>query len=225
MGHSTTATMCRSEAALSHPTRTRVLHLLGSSASQYYYNLSLMYARLCVEEPLIDQKRFTFEFCVVHPDGTWSFPEALTDDSLEAATAFPRKAGVAHLASLELDVVVPHMFCFEGMTTFRSLCDLLKLPYLGCSAECMALATDKAHTKGVLAAAGVQVPRGEQLSPGQSPTVKCPLVVKPAREDNSLGITFVEHEDALPAALEEAFKYDDKVLAEVGFIHSRPEQL
>merc|ERR1711907_767997 len=118
-------------------------------------------------------------------------------------------------ATLELDVVVPHMFCYEGMTIFRSIFDLLGIPYIGCSADCMALATDKAHTKGVLAAAGVRVPGGEQLVKGQSPkVVKCPVVVKPAREDNSLGITFVQREEDLAAALETAFSYDSKVLVE-----------
>jgi len=126
----------------------------------------------------------------------------------------PRAAALAHLAALNLDVVIPHMFCYEGMTTYRSLFDLLNVPYIGCGAECMALATDKAHTKAVLAAAGVQVPHGEVLSEGQPVTVQCPVVVKPAREDNSLGITFVEDEELLHAALQEAFKYDSKVVVE-----------
>merc|ERR1712178_655875 len=43
---------------------------------------------------------------------------------------------------------------------------------------------------------------------------KVPVVVKPAREDNSLGITFVEQEEDLSVALEEAFKYDEKVIVE-----------
>merc|ERR1711871_981454 len=105
-------------------------------------------------------------------------------------------------------------FCYEGMTIFRSIFDLLGIPYIGCSADCMALATDKAHTKGVLAAAGVRVPGGQQLAKGQPKVVKCPVVVKPAREDNSLGITFVQREEDLAAALETAFSYDSKVLVE-----------
>ena len=61
---------------------------------------------------------------------------------------------------------------YEGMTMFRSLFDVLNVPYVGCSAECMALATDKAHTKAILSSAGVQVPRGEVLKKGDPVTVK-----------------------------------------------------
>jgi D-alanine-D-alanine ligase len=191
----------------------RVLHLLGSSSSEYYYNLSLMYARLCAEEPAIDQQKYAFLFAVVSPDGSWCFPSTLSDDDLEAAEKLTRQKGVAHLATLDPSVVVPHMFCFEGMTSFRSLFDVLKVPYVGCSAENMALATDKAHTKGVLAAAGVRVPCGEHLKQGESlsEAVGFPVVVKPAREDNSLGLSLVERREDLPAALEHAFQYDSKV--------------
>merc|ERR1712054_51266 len=110
--------------------------------------------------------------------------------------------------------MVPHMFCYHGMTVYRSLFDVLDVPYVGCSAECMAMTTDKAHTKAVLSAAGVQVPRGEELKQGDKPSVQCPVVVKPAREDNSLGITFVEDEECLQAALDHAFTYDSKVVVE-----------
>lgn len=199
---------------LDDATQTRVIHLLGSSASQYYFNLSLMYARLCAEEPELNREKYCFLFAVVFPNDTWKFPQSLSDEDLEAAPSMARAAGVAHLAQMEIDAAVPHMFCNEGMTTFRSLFDVLNIPHVGCPADCMALATDKAQTKGVLSAAGVQVPQGQLISEGQAITVKCPLVVKPAREDNSLGITFVQHESDIPAALELAFQHDSKVVVE-----------
>jgi len=44
--------------------------------------------------------------------------------------------------------------------------------------------------------------------------IKGPLIVKPAREDNSNGVTHVKKRKDLKAALNEAFKWDDKVLVE-----------
>lgn len=41
-----------------------------------------------------------------------------------------------------------------------------------------------------------------------------PLFVKPSCEGSSVGISRVNHADALPAALEEAFRHDDDVLIE-----------
>lgn len=39
------------------------------------------------------------------------------------------------LNDLDADVVVPHMFCYPGYTSFRSLFDMLDIPYLGTAAE------------------------------------------------------------------------------------------
>ena len=43
---------------------------------------------------------------------------------------------------------------------------------------------------------------------------KFPLIVKPAREDNSNGVTHVKKRKDLQDALDKAFKWDDKVLVE-----------
>jgi len=37
--------------------------------------------------------------------------------------------------NIKADVVVPHMFCYPGMTYFRSVFDLLEIPYIGSTAE------------------------------------------------------------------------------------------
>ena len=70
---------------------------------------------------------------------------------------------VAHLAQLEIDVVVPQMFCLPGMTSYRALFDVLGIPYVGNPPEVMAIAADKAKARAIVAAAGVAVPAGEVL--------------------------------------------------------------
>lgn len=50
--------------------------------------------------------------------------------------------------------------------------------------------------------------------------MKGQLIVKPAREDNSNGVSHVKQRKELQAALDEAFKWDDKVLVEA-FIPGR----
>jgi len=45
-------------------------------------------------------------------------------------------------------------------------------------------------------------------------TIKIPLIVKPAREDNSNGVTHVKKMKDLKAALDEAFRWDEKVIIE-----------
>jgi D-alanine-D-alanine ligase len=44
--------------------------------------------------------------------------------------------------------------------------------------------------------------------------IKMPVIVKPAREDNSNGVSHVKKRKDLQAALDEAFRWDDKILIE-----------
>jgi len=80
----------------------------------------------------------------------------------------------------------------------------------------MALSTNKSQTKAVMQSAGVPVPEAEVLHPGDRPTMSPPFILKPCREDNSMGITLFRGNegDDLDAALEKAFTYDKEILCE-----------
>jgi len=124
---------------------------------------------------------------------------------------------MAHIAKIAPDVMVPHMFCVEGMTRYRSLFDLLQIPFLGNKEYTVWPSTDKATTKFLLHANGVQVPKGDLLVRGETerPTsVRVPCVVKPCNEDNSRGIRLVRREEDLAAAIEYAFSFDPRVVVD-----------
>jgi D-alanine-D-alanine ligase len=148
----------------------------------------------------------------------WCFPESLQEDeALAAAPRMPIAQALAHLTTLQVDVMVPHMFCVEGMTRYRSLFDLLGMPFLGNHEYTVWPATDKATTKQLLAGAGVQCPRGDLLVKGEveRPTsIGLPCIVKPCNEDNSRGITLVRKEEDLVAAIDYAFSFDPRVIVD-----------
>jgi len=197
--------------------RKRVLHLVGSRQDEFYHDLSKLYARACDACESLDRARYEFLFAVVHMDGTWSFPRGLDEDSLTAAKRMPLAAAIARIGSLAPEVMVPHMFCVEGMTRFRSLFALLDIPFLGNHEYTVWPATDKATTKQLLDASGVRVPKGDLLVKGQKEwpsSVSVPLVVKPCNEDNSRGITLVRREEDLAAAIEYAFSFDPRVVVD-----------
>jgi D-alanine-D-alanine ligase len=75
------------------------------------------------------------------------------------------------LTALKIDVMLPQMFCIPGMTYYRALFDLLKIPYVGNTPDVMALTANKAKAKAVVAASGVSVPQGELLRPGNCPQI------------------------------------------------------
>jgi D-alanine-D-alanine ligase len=205
------------EASAGMSRRKRVLHLVGSRQDEFYHDLSILYARACDDCADLDREQYEFIFAVVHLDGTWSFPIGLSDEALAAAPHLPMTTAMMRVCALAPDVMVPHMFCVEGMTRFRSLFDLLQIPFLGNHEYTIWPSTDKATTKQLLSAAGVQVPRGELLEKGRHErpsSVRVPFVVKPCNEDNSRGITLVRREEDAASAIEYAFSFDPRVVVD-----------
>jgi D-alanine-D-alanine ligase len=121
---------------------------------------------------------------------------------------------IEFLTARNIDLVLPQMFCIPGMTHYRSLLDLLKIPYIGNTPDIMAITAHKARAKAIVAAAGVKVPRGEILRSGDIPTIKPPAVVKPASSDNSLGVTLVKDATEYETALKTGFEYAKEVVVE-----------
>jgi D-alanine-D-alanine ligase len=191
----------------------RVLHLVGSAVSEFLSDLSLVYARDCLGATA-DPARYEFHVALVSPDGQWRFPADLGRAAIQSARPMPLAAAIDYLAALRPDVAIPQMFCIPGMTTFRSLLDLMGIPFVGNTADVMALTVNKSLARAVVAAAGIPVPRGQVLRRGQRPTVGPPAVVKPVDGDNSLGVTLVRTESDYDAALANAFAHSDGALVE-----------
>jgi D-alanine-D-alanine ligase len=197
--------------------RKKVLHLVGSRQDAFYYDLSVLYCRYCDACEELDRDRYEFRFAVVGMDDRWSFPDSLDEKALAAAPRMLFADAMAHIHRMAPDVMVPHMFCVEGMTRYRSLFDLLQIPFVGNKEYTIWHATDKATTKQILEANSVQVPKGDLLIKGrvERPTrVKVPFVVKPCNEDNSRGITLVRSEEDAEKAIEYAFGFDERVVVD-----------
>ena len=191
----------------------RVLHLVGSPTSEFYCDLSRLYARDCLAATA-DPALYEFFIGYVTPDGQWRFPRDLSEDAISQAPPMSLAEAVARLVALQLDVMVPQMFCVRGMTAYRALFDVLAIPYLGNTPDVMALGAHKSRAKAVVTAAGVNVPAGELLRPGEIPTIPTPAVVKPVDTDNSVGVTLVRAPADYPQALETAFENSPEVLVE-----------
>ncbi|NES02108.1 MAG: D-alanine--D-alanine ligase [Okeania sp. SIO2F4] len=182
----------------------RVLHLAGSRVSNFYYNLSIIYAKEVVQPVGVSSY-----YAVVNPDGFWQLGTSLDSlsDKMSLQDMIPRLP--------QIDVVVPYMFCFPGMTSFRAFFeDLLGIPVVGSASHCTALATNKAHTRNVVSASGVRVAKAQQLRQGDTLTMKPPFIVKPTSEDNSLGVTLVWDEAEIAEALRVGFELDNTLLVE-----------
>jgi D-alanine-D-alanine ligase len=193
------------------------LHLCGSKQDEFYNDLSKLYAKACADCQELDHERFSFHFAVIHLDASWSFPESLETSAIEAAERMPIGHAITHIAALHIDVMVPHMFCVEGMTRYRSLFDMIGIPFLGNHEYTIWPATDKATTKQVLEAARVATPKGVLLEKGKMDwpvDTSFPLIVKPCNTDNSHGLSLVRKPQDLPQAVEHAFTFDSRIVVE-----------
>ena len=191
----------------------RVLHLIGSAESDFFCNLSRLYGKTCLEATA-NPSRYEYHIAYVTPDLQWRFPLSLTPEDIESAKPMALSKAIEVITAKNIDVVLPQMFCIPGMTQYRSLFDLLQIPYVGNSADLMALAAHKGKAKAIVAAAGVKIPYGEVLRRGDIPAVKPPVIIKPASSDNSMGVTLVKDVAEYDKALEVAFAHSDEVLVE-----------
>jgi D-alanine-D-alanine ligase len=191
----------------------RILHLAGSAVSDFFCDLSRLYAQDCLAATAAGGP-YESHIAYVTPDRLWRFPADLGPAALSAAAPMPVANALRRIAELRIDVMVPQMFCLPGMTSYRAMFDVLGIPYAGNTAGVMALAANKARTRAVVAAAGVRVPEGQLLRRGDHPEIPPPAVVKPVDADNSVGVSLVRRPEDFPAALETAFAHAGEVLAE-----------
>ena len=191
----------------------RVLHLAGSAVSDFFCDLSRLYAADCLAVTA-DPDRYDVHVAYVTPDGQWRFPTDLGDAAIDTAESMPLAAALARIAELDVDVMVPQMFCVPGMTSYRALFDVLAIPYVGNPADVMALTAHKDRARAVVAAHGVAIPSGRLVRRGDVPDVALPCVVKPVDADNSVGVSLVRRPEQLDDALDRAFEHSDAVLVE-----------
>jgi len=103
--------------------------------------------------------------------------------------------------------------------TIQGLLELLGLPYTGSGVLASALAIDKIATKLVWLSSDLSTPEFQELKADSdwNAVIKhlgLPLIVKPAHEGSSLGLTKVKSVEELPAAYKLAAGMDKKVIAE-----------
>jgi len=105
--------------------------------------------------------------------------------------------------------------------SMQGLLDLLEIPYQGSGVLASAVAMDKELSKAIYQLAGLQVPsalafhRHKAPSPAEIETkLGLPVVIKPANEGSSIGISKAPTLEALETGLAAAFALDNRVLVE-----------
>ena len=145
---------------------------------------------------------------------------ALKRQGIQAEVFDPAEQDLLQLAAQRYERVFIALHGRQGEDgTIQGALECMGIPYTGSGVLASALAMDKWRTKLVWLAAGVATPESQRLtSLGNALQVVerlgFPLMVKPAHEGSSIGISKVERVEQMQAAYEQARDRDDVVIAE-----------
>ncbi len=144
-------------------------------------------------------------------------------DSLEHISRTSLSPSLGTLPAVrEADVVFLALHGGQGEDgTVQAILDMVGVSYTGSGHLASALAMDKDLSKLLFRAAGV--PTADWLMANSRTSVRpagveaalgLPVVVKPSKQGSTVGLTLVKDRGELPAAIAEAFRYDDEVMIE-----------
>jgi D-alanine--D-alanine ligase len=120
--------------------------------------------------------------------------------------------------------------------TVQKMLEELRIPYTGSGVAASRVALDKVESRGIFIKDGIPVPRYAVFDKtcydiSRAGAFGMPVVVKPSLEGSSIGLSIVPDRLHLPAAVEKAFAYGDRILVEefidgreftVGILEDRP---
>lgn len=146
--------------------------------------------------------------------------KALLSQGVDAHAFDPAARSLAELAAEKFDRVFIALHGRYGEDgSLQGALEQLNIPYTGPGVLASAIAMDKAMTKRILVAQQLSTPAFIMLNANSdwhevAAKLGLPLIVKPAHEGSTLGLSKITSIDALPAAYALAAKYDTAVMAE-----------
>jgi D-alanine-D-alanine ligase len=197
--------------------KLRVAVVMGGRSSEH--EVSLASARSVLDA--LDPARYEAVTVEIGRDGRWELgagsPAELERGGRSVVETMPVPSSHVPATLGGVDVVFPVLhgpFGEDG--TVQGLLELADVPYVGAGVTASALCMDKDLFKSVLRDKGIPVTRSATLrSPkGFENPFGFPVFVKPARLGSSVGISKARGEAELQAAIELAFRHDEKVLVE-----------
>ncbi|MCX5699336.1 MAG: D-alanine--D-alanine ligase [Candidatus Omnitrophica bacterium] len=105
----------------------------------------------------------------------------------------------------------------------QSILEEMNLPFTASGVSASQLAMDKIGSLEIFSQGGLAVPKSQFIEKSVYQKDKVffnsgfnqlgfPLVVKPANHGSSIGLSLIENEGQLPAAMELAFKFDERII-------------
>jgi len=159
-----------------------------------------------------------------HPDNC---PAFISPDKATAGLVVLEKDGSCSVRPV--DVIFPVLHGKNGEDgTIQGLFQLSGIPYVGCDTAASAICMDKAVAHSLLASSNIEQAHylwfyadryeadGEKIRNKIAARLNFPVFVKPANAGSSVGISKVNSEEGLDAAIRLASEHDSKIVVEEG---------
>lgn len=148
--------------------------------------------------------------------------EALQSSGQDALAIDIKKASKNYVTDLLLSYDIDLAFLalhgsFGEDGKIQAILDQMRIPYTGSAAFASSLSMDKLASRRLFEAAGLAVPRYfvfDKKHRRSSTSFAFPLVVKPSGCGSSIGLSIIDEQKGLKAAIDLALKYDRCVLVE-----------
>lgn len=161
----------------------------------------------------IDSSKYDALQIVVSKTHEWFFGEE--ESSLNTGKALQR------LADENFTVMIGLHGTYGEDGTLQALLEMYNIPYTGSGLGASILAMDKIASNEVYASHGLNIPKSLSFSDDDqdiesvvNSNFALPVIVKPARQGSSVGVSLVEEESQLKEAIKTAFLYDQQILVQ-----------
>ena len=179
----------------------------------------------------IDKNAFSIVLLGIDKNGSWFLNNTIDDKinnghavSIKLDALSPRLIDLVSESTIEIDVVFPVLHGTDGEDgSVQGLFKSMNLPVLGSGVLGSAISMDKIISKKILKESGIPVASYLEFSKEQKDkirfdevikTVGLPFMIKSAALGSSVGISKIKTETDFSVALEDSFKYGDKVIIE-----------
>ena len=197
----------------------------------------------------LDTSKYEIYPIYIDPNGEWYEYKGDYDD-LKMGETVQNTNKIENIITYlkNLDVVFPVLHGLYGEDgTIQGLFELLNLPYVGCGVLASSVGMDKVYTKIVFEKAGINQTKScyirtykdkyiyindnfdeevltiEEVCKKAEGKIKYPMFIKPSNSGSSVGVNKAETEQELKTAIEEAAKFDRKILIEEGIFGKEVE--
>lgn len=202
----------------------KVLIIFGGNSTEHY--ISCKSAKCIIEN--IDKKLFDITSAGINLDNDWFI---FNDDLkyLEDGEWITKKVEkIDNIIEFikKFDIIFPIIHGTNGEDgRLQGMLDLFNIKYVGCNTISSAIGMDKGFSKYIFNE--LNIPQVKYLILTNDFNLKTieknlpyPLIIKPANGGSSIGITKASNRKELQKAIDEALKYDSKIIIEE-FIQAR----